>query len=189
MDNVYKRFESPGKADRLALEIPELQEYLAKLLSERVGVQGLSANTDFFAAGMDSLQAITARAHLMRELYLAGNVLGQNVAFEHPSITQLAAYLVSLRKGSPLESLTEEDIMRELIAKYSTFAQFKPGTQVPDGEIVVSKHLSCLRMDSSNLVYSGLNRCHWLSWGSYPVSAVIHATHTTCLLPCPCLIA
>ncbi|KAI6778153.1 uncharacterized protein J7T54_007199 [Emericellopsis cladophorae] len=138
IDNVYKGFESPGKADRLALEIPALEEYLAKLLSECVGVQGLSANTDFFAAGMDSLQAITARAHIMRELDLAGNVLGQNVAFEHPSITQLAAYLDSLRKGSPLESVTEEDIMRELVAKYSTFAQFKPGTQVPDGEVVVS---------------------------------------------------
>ncbi|PNH39895.1 hypothetical protein VD0004_g7021 [Verticillium dahliae] len=137
IDDVYKRFESPGNAERLALEIPELQEYLTKLMSERVGVEGLSVDTDFFAAGMDSLQAITARAHIMRELDLADHVLGQNVAFEHPSITQLAAYLDSIRKGSTLQALTEEEVMQELVAKYSTFTPFTPGNQVPDGEVVV----------------------------------------------------
>ncbi|KAF5011710.1 hypothetical protein FDECE_2170 [Fusarium decemcellulare] len=137
IEQVYQNFESPGNAERLALEIPELQQYLLDLLTNRVGIQGLVAETDFFAAGMDSLQAITARANIVRELDLGGKTLGQNVVFDYPSVAQLSGYLHSLRTGSTLQEKSEVEIMQELVAKYSTFEPFKPGTQVPDGEVVL----------------------------------------------------
>lgn len=139
IDDVYKRFESPGNAERLALDTTELQEYLLKLLSERIGIAGLEAETDFFAAGMDSLQAITSRAHLVRELDIGDKTLGQQVVFDYPSVAQLAAYLHSLRTGSTLKEKTEEEVMQELVTKYSDFKPFKRGTQVPDGEVIVIK--------------------------------------------------
>ncbi|KAH7139791.1 hypothetical protein B0J13DRAFT_478097 [Dactylonectria estremocensis] len=137
IEDKYQKFENPDTTDRLALELPELKEYLMKLLTERVGVAHLSDEMDFFDAGLDSLQAITARAHIVRELDLGGNVPGQNVVFEHPSVVQLAAYVDSLRKGSTVQEKTETEIMQDLVAKYSSFEPFKRGTQVPDGEVVL----------------------------------------------------
>lgn len=138
IEEVYQRFESPSDENRLALEIPELQAYLLDLLTQRVGIQGLVADTDFFAAGMDSLQAISARAQIVRELDIGGKTLGQNVVFDYPSVVQLSGYLHSLRTGSGLEEKSEVEVMRELVSKYSTFGPFKRGSQVPDGEVVVS---------------------------------------------------
>lgn len=139
IEDVYHRFESPGNAERLALDVPELQEYLLKLLTERISITGLEAETDFFAAGMDSLQAITARAYLVRELDLGEKPVPQQVFFDYPTIKGLAAYLHSLRTGSELvQEKSEEDIMLELVAKYSDFKPFVRGTQIPDGEVIVS---------------------------------------------------
>lgn len=138
IEQTYVEFEAPGNADRLTLEEPELQDYLLNLMSERVGLVDLTRDTDFFAAGMDSLQAITTRAHVVRELDLGGVSLGQNVVFDHPSIMQLAAYLHSLRSGTAIQEPTEEEVMRELVQKYSSFEPFQPGSQIPDGEVVVS---------------------------------------------------
>lgn len=138
IDEVYQRFESPSDKIRLALEIPELQTYLLDLLTHRVGIKGLVAGTDFFAAGMDSLQAITARAHIVRELDLGGTILGQNVVFDYPSVEHLSGYLHHVRTGSGLKEKSEVEVMRELVAKYSTFEPFNRGCQVPEGEVVVS---------------------------------------------------
>ncbi|KAK7402465.1 hypothetical protein QQX98_011792 [Neonectria punicea] len=137
IDETYQRFESPGNADRLALELPELKEYLLKLIVERVGVANLSEDMDFFAAGLDSLQAITARAHIVRKLDLGGKTPGMNVVFEHPNVSMLAAHLNSLRSGSTIQEKTETELMEELVAKYSDFEPFKRGSQVPDGEVVL----------------------------------------------------
>lgn len=139
IEDVYQRFENPGNADRLALDVQELEEYLLKLLTERIGLAaGLSAETDFFAAGMDSLQAITARAYLMRELDLGEKPVPQQVFFDYPTVKGLAAYLNSLRTGSDLVQQSEEDVMRELVAKYSDFKPFVGGTEIPDAEVIVS---------------------------------------------------
>ncbi|MBE3044003.1 hypothetical protein IMZ48_15820 [Candidatus Bathyarchaeota archaeon] len=138
IEDVYRKFEEPGDAERLVLDVPELQDYVLKVLSERVGIVGLDNIADFFAAGMDSLQAITARAYFVRELDLGGKALGQQVVFEYPTVAQLAAYLYSLRTGITLQEKTEEEIMREMVAKYSDFKPFQGGTDVPDGEVIVS---------------------------------------------------
>ena len=139
IEDVYRQFETVKNASRLALDVPELQEYLFKLLSERIGVKGLDLQKDFFVAGMDSLQAITARASLVRELDLGKQELGHQVVFEYPSVSQLAEYLFSLRMGSVRQEKSEEEVMEELVDKYTmNFGSFKRGTKIPDGEVVVS---------------------------------------------------
>jgi hypothetical protein len=138
IEEVYTSFEKPKGKKGLVLEIPGLQAYLKALLSERICLEGMDLESDFFAAGMDSLQAITVRAHLLRELDLGGKELGQQAVFDYPSIAQLAAYLHSLRTGSQLQEKAEVEVMRELVAKYSDFAPFKGGSCGPDEEVVVS---------------------------------------------------
>lgn len=190
IDNVYKRFEDPGNANKLALEIPELQDYLVKLLSETVGVVGLEVSTDFFAAGMDSLQAITARAHILREIDIGNATLGQNTVFENPSVSQLAAYLHSLRTGVALEEKSEEDIMLELVSKYSDFKPFQGGAEVPDREVVVS-HIPIRKVDFENAeanTGAASYGSHRIPWGTYTIPAYCHAQCQACILPRPCIV-
>lgn len=139
IDDTYARFETPGNVTRLVLNISELKAYLMDLFNKQLGVEGItSEETDFFAGGIDSLQAITARSHVIRELDIGDNTLGQNVVFEYPNIARLAGYLDSLRTGSAIEEKAEEEVMRELVAKYSDFKPFVRGSSVPDGEVIVS---------------------------------------------------
>lgn len=141
IDSIYLRFETPDEnstEELLKLEVSDLQEYLKELLFN-VGVADLDLDTDFFAAGTDSLQAITARGHMMRQLYLGGNLLSNNVVFEHSSIRKLSLYLHSLSSGTTAEVEDELSIMRRLVTKYSNFQTFKPGSNKPDGDVVVSR--------------------------------------------------
>lgn len=137
IEALYTRFETAGD-DLVHLDSEEaLREYLHPLMAG-VGVKNLDDDTDFFAAGTDSLQAITARGHMMRQVFLSGTVLGNNVVFEHPSIRKLARFLHSLNGGSVEDVEDEVAVMRRLVEKYSDFKAFTPGTSTPDGDVVVS---------------------------------------------------
>jgi hypothetical protein len=147
IDAIYTRFETPDEGDqsqRQKFDLPGLQSYIAKLFNERVRVKGLDLDTDLFAVGMDSLQAIATRGHIMREVDLGDHVLGQNCVFEHPSIRQLAQYLDSLCNGSDIQKKDEIEIMRDLVDRNSDFKTFVPGSKVPDGDVVVSIYVSGL---------------------------------------------
>jgi hypothetical protein len=138
IENAYQKFESRGISSRLILDICELQNYLLKLLLDRIGIAGLDLHTDFFAAGMDSLQAITSRAYILRELELDGQTLGQNLMFEFPSIAKLATYLHAVQTGSSIHNKSNDELMQDLVAKYSAFKPFQGGHRIPDAEVVVS---------------------------------------------------
>ncbi|TDZ41551.1 Adenylate-forming reductase Nps10 [Colletotrichum trifolii] len=145
IDDVYRRFEAP-KADvngsePVALEPPQLEDHILDLFRRTLGFGSLQKDTDFFEAGVDSLQASTARGHLQRGLDLGGHTLGQNVVFEFPNAVSLAAHIHALRTGAASAARAEDelDVMRRLIAKYSDFSpRAAPGNTVrPDGETVV----------------------------------------------------
>lgn len=151
IDAVYTRFETPeisagadGEDDRLRLDQAGLEDYVAELLRDRLQMKDLDRDTDFFSAGMDSLQAIMARAHMMRQLYLGGQILGNNVAFEHPSIQKMAAHLYSLLSGTTDgdEETVQTGVMRDFVSKYGDFNSFTAGSAVPDGDVVVRLPLS-----------------------------------------------
>ncbi|KAH8667011.1 male sterility protein [Xylariales sp. PMI_506] len=141
IEDVYTRFESPDEengADNLrALDEPELTSYLLKLFQEKLGFNELEPSTDFFVAGVDSLQAITARAQIKREIDIGGKALSSNAIFEYPSVDLLGRHLLSLRTGQETTRTSEIEVMKELIDKYSQFPQRVPGSLVPSAQTVL----------------------------------------------------
>lgn len=139
IDSIYLNFENPKEMEtnRLILSPNELESYLLDVFRNKIGACNLQAGTDFFEAGIDSLQAITARARIMREIDLGSKILGQNAVFEYPNIQMLAKHLLSLRTGEEMEEQDELSVMAELIQKYSTFLERVPGTHSVDSETII----------------------------------------------------
>lgn len=183
IEAAYQNFELIGSKEKLNLDVADLERYLTKMLSQQLGVEpaDLASDADLFAAGIDSLQAIIARATIVREIDLGGKMPGQNVVFDHPKVVQLAKYLHSLRTGSALETETEEDTMRKLVSKYSNFTAFKPGVQVPVGEVVVSHNL-VWEIEKKLTISPGPYWSNWLARGSYPLTDGLPAPRQACVL-------
>ncbi|TLD30841.1 hypothetical protein PspLS_01795 [Pyricularia sp. CBS 133598] len=155
IDDVYTRFEggvagsvsapAGSRTSPQRLDVEGYKSYLASLFRERMGFKTLQPDTDFFSAGMDSLQTIMARSHMMRQLDLGSAVLGQNVVFEHPTINQLAEHLSAVASGAshPVTSpktVAEDDpstIMYDLVAKYGNFDLFVPGDKTPESDVIL----------------------------------------------------
>ncbi|KAI9651248.1 hypothetical protein NHQ30_001286 [Ciborinia camelliae] len=139
IDSMYQRFETPLEVSNGALQLnrEQLEDFLLATFKERIGIQRLDRNTDFFEAGVDSLQAIAVRGIILRELDLASRLPSQNVVFEFPNVQALAEHLDALRKGETSEQKDEIKIMEELIRKYSQFDQHISGSRVMDGETVI----------------------------------------------------
>lgn len=142
IDSVYVRFETPeldaGKT-LLVLEQDQLVTYLLDLFRVNIGISELEPSSDFFEGGIDSRQAITARAQILREVDLGGHTLGSNVVFEYPSVELLAKHLYSLRSGTLVDKDDDLTVMAQLIEKYSDFAPRTPGSLRTGGETIVSK--------------------------------------------------
>ncbi|KAI6503945.1 putative NRPS-like protein biosynthetic cluster [Pyricularia oryzae] len=148
IDALYTRFEG-GSLDpagkngtRQKTDVQGYKSYLTALFRERMGFKTLQLDTDFFSAGIDSLQAIMARSHMMRQLDLGGAVLGQNIVFEHPTINQLAEHLfVASRATRHTSPTTAPDdlstVMYDLVAKYGNFDPFLPGTKTPQADTIL----------------------------------------------------
>ncbi|KAL2882794.1 hypothetical protein SGCOL_002006 [Colletotrichum sp. CLE4] len=141
IEDVYRRFEAPkddvAGGELLTLDLPQLQDYLVNLFRSTLGFTKVEKDTDFFEAGVDSLQASTARGHIQRGVDIGGKTLGQNVVFEYPNVLSLSKHVYALRTGESVDIEDEIEVMRKLIAKYSDFPERKPGTIAPEGETVV----------------------------------------------------
>lgn len=140
IDAVYERFEAPqlqpgGTVRKLGYE--ELVQYLLDLFRINLGKETLQPDTDFFEGGIDSRQAITARAQILREIDVGGKSVGSNVIFEYPNVELLAKHLYALRTDTAIEEDDEISVMQQLIEKYSNFGPRDSGVLEPDGEVVV----------------------------------------------------
>ncbi|WZH45841.1 Gluconate kinase [Fusarium acuminatum] len=120
-----------------ALELPELKEFIQGLLVQTLSLAEAPADdVDFFALGLDSLQAIQMRSEILKTVELGGNKLGQNVVFEHPSIQQLSQFLLGLRlqTGQAVSKTTTiQDEMAQILDKYATLKNTKPSSVVITG--------------------------------------------------------
>lgn len=126
IDATYQEIASGS----LVLEGQDLVKFLRSLLLDVAnlapGVE-LKDDTDLFALGVDSLQAIRLRSAIQAHLDIGKSTLPQNFVFENPSLAAMAKELVRLRLGQTRQqSLSVEEKMTALIEKYSDFAQHTP---------------------------------------------------------------
>lgn len=188
IDDIYDRFAKP-QANLLSLEYDDLLQYLLDLFKEKMGNTNMESTTDFFEAGVDSRQAITARAQITREIEVGGKALGSNIIFEYPNVERLAKHLYSLRTGSVEDEEDEVSAMVQLIEKYSKFDNREPGQIVPAGDTVVSPedrvdHALCLIL----MFLAAVDRCHWVAWGAHTRKSLGRWLSKACVLPCTCWI-
>ncbi|KAH0397314.1 acetyl-CoA synthetase-like protein, partial [Aureobasidium melanogenum] len=137
IENKYSDFEN-GSLGNLTLEVPELEEWLLSEFNEELGVS-LKLDTDFYQAGIDSLQSTRMWSSIKKQINLGGNhaSLSRNVLYETANIRGLAQHLYLTRTG---ESKTQEDeitVMEQLISKYSSFKQHEPCEAATDEKDVV----------------------------------------------------
>lgn len=152
IDEIYECFERGGNGPGQPKARVETQEEMEAFLTQTIGdVLGpsttissssgggrgeLGPETDLFAYGVDSLQATRVRNVINKGLELGNHHvnLGQNIVYEHPSIRQLAAYLLGLKAGGGGDEQTQgqvddkqngdepahEKLMWDLVNKYSS---------------------------------------------------------------------
>ncbi|KAI1390433.1 putative NRPS-like enzyme [Hypoxylon trugodes] len=113
--------EVQSSAIKLALSVAGIEDFLVGIVQRDLGFDHIEPDTDFFTAGMDSLQAIKAYGIIKRHLDLGNGNLNQNALYEFGNIKRLAVHLHSLRTGEQKEAENELDIMAELIKKYAVF--------------------------------------------------------------------
>ena len=122
IEAMYKKLDN-ASTGTLQLELPKIGEWLMRTFREALDVRLSSKDDDFFAAGVNSLQAIQMRGLILRDLNVGGNSrkLAQNVIFDTGNVTRLAKHLHALRLGktAPVDMVDGIKEMEALIAKYS----------------------------------------------------------------------
>ncbi|KAI9730859.1 MAG: putative NRPS-like protein biosynthetic cluster [Cirrosporium novae-zelandiae] len=139
IDLAYNNFET-GREGSLELDQAQLEAWLLEKFSSHLGIHLPTTESDFFSAGVDSLQAIKMWSLLKRELSLGGNgaKMTQNAVFEQQNVSQLARYLYALRMGIEMDKRDEISVMRDLIEKYSTFTKHEPtGIPMPKSQVMI----------------------------------------------------
>ncbi len=135
IENAYEKSEATQKGG-LKLEKPALEAYLLAICQTVTGLCLSDPYTDFFGAGMDSLQALQLRTQLCKDLDLGGKSrrLSQNVFFDSANIHNLAQALHRLAHDQELEKQNPVKAMSQMAQKYADFQKHVPG------RVAASKH-------------------------------------------------
>lgn len=137
INGIYERFEGgTGAPKRDISDKAELEEFLKETILKALGDKAaadLTSNTDLFAYGVDSLQATRVRNVISKSLELGDASLGQNIVYEHPSISQLADFLLNVKAGGGGAASAEavHKSMIEMVDKFA--AQLVKGDVSVDG--------------------------------------------------------
>ncbi|KAL2813106.1 hypothetical protein BJX63DRAFT_432153 [Aspergillus granulosus] len=123
IEAAYQNLENGASksGQKLTLNLMELENHLLNLFRTELGYAELDLASDFYEAGVDSLQAIKVRGFIKRDVDIGSAGLGHNVVFDHANIKKLAAHLYALRTGEQQDEEDELDVMAHLIDKYSNF--------------------------------------------------------------------
>ncbi|KAK4691546.1 hypothetical protein P7C71_g5477, partial [Lecanoromycetidae sp. Uapishka_2] len=141
MEQMYVRLEY-AETGTLKLQIPDMEDWLMETFREALGVQLASKQDDFFAAGVNSLQAIQMRGLILKSLDMGGNAkdVSPNVVFDTANVAKLAKHLYALALNGRTPEDDEDEIkeMEAMIQKYSTFKKHMPGSDpAPEGHVIV----------------------------------------------------
>ncbi|RGP80578.1 hypothetical protein FLONG3_1317 [Fusarium longipes] len=101
-----------------------LAQSIASLFQTKFGVSDLAPDTDFFSAGIDSLQVMTATKILKAALQSAKvdtKTFAPRVVYLYPTAQELARYILSIRDGSVGHDDTAKEVMeiKRLVSKYT----------------------------------------------------------------------
>ncbi|KAI4722486.1 acetyl-CoA synthetase-like protein [Aureobasidium sp. EXF-10727] len=126
IENKYSDFEN-GCLGNLTLEIPDLEGWLLNAFKNELGVS-LELDTDFYQAGIDSLQSTRMWSSIKKQINLGGNhaSLSRNVLYETANTHGLAQHLYSMRKGEDKAQEDEITVMEQLVSRYSVFKRHEP---------------------------------------------------------------
>ncbi|KAK3670874.1 putative NRPS-like protein biosynthetic cluster [Recurvomyces mirabilis] len=149
---AYARLESSSQGvEKLALEVPELEQWLMSRFCDDLRIPIKDVESDIFAAGVDSLQTTRIWRAIRQKLELGsgGASMSTNVVFECGTVSRLARYLFALRTGGPLDDDDGEvKEMRRLIEMYSAFHQRQSSTK---SLLDASRHTVLLTGATGNL--------------------------------------
>lgn len=148
ISDIYERFEQGnGAAKQEITSKPEMEAFLTSTIITALGEKtsaDLSPSTDLFAYGVDSLQATRVRNVIQKSLELGDAKLGQNIVYEHPSISQLSDYLLALNSGATVQSAADKAhaTMVSLVDKWAAQIDVTAASSASDersssGEVVV----------------------------------------------------
>ncbi|WYZ39099.1 hypothetical protein EsH8_III_001013 [Colletotrichum jinshuiense] len=102
IDEWYNKAEDGADSVSVHIDIGSqeaLVDSIGKLFQQTLGSRPLSADSDFFSAGIDSMQVINASRLIRRGLEAAGvsitaDAIATRVIYAHPTPRQLASYLM-----------------------------------------------------------------------------------------------
>lgn len=104
IDEIYDRFErGTGQPKRVITEQSEMENFIKETIVTALSdksTEGLDSSTDLFEFGVDSLSATRVRNVICKSVELGNVTLGQNVVYEHPSISALAKYILASISGT-----------------------------------------------------------------------------------------
>ncbi|KZW00808.1 acetyl-CoA synthetase-like protein [Exidia glandulosa HHB12029] len=145
INDIYDRFEKGSGVEKQSLSGEALETFIFNTIVKTMGhVKGaqLTRDVDLFAFGVDSLQGTRIRNTLQQSLELGEHKLGQNIVYEYPSVTKLAAYITALvsSDGAAPDADGHEALMLKMVEDFS--ARFvNPTATSPkvasDGHVVV----------------------------------------------------
>lgn len=133
IEAIYERFEKgTGAPKRDITDQTEMQGFLIETILTALGDKSatdLLPETDLFSYGVDSLQATRIRNVISKSVELGDINLGQNIVYEHPSVSQLAAYLLKMKSGAGGAQSIEEThkTMWEMVDHFAS-QLIKPAT-------------------------------------------------------------
>ncbi|KAJ5092472.1 hypothetical protein NUU61_007342 [Penicillium alfredii] len=138
IDNIYAKVEKVAEGS-LALGINETVSVLLDLCRSELGIPISSAESSFFAEGVDSLKAIHLRRLVLRTFKLDGSTeVSQNIVFDMGNIAELAKYICAVQNGETIAVKSDESVMTDLIEKYSVFHQHVPQAEpLPKAKSVI----------------------------------------------------
>lgn len=128
IESLYQKAEvEQGDDMSITLDFKDEQALARSIISmfeTKFGVENLGAETDFFSAGVDSLQ-VTSATKMLKATLQSANVdtktFAPRIVYRYPTPHQLARYILSIREGSVDEDDKSKEIkeVQRLVSKYT----------------------------------------------------------------------
>lgn len=127
IDSAYEDLENRHDG-QLELDTAGIEDFIMTTFRDQFNIHLPSAETGFFTAGVDSLEAIQMRGIIQKQMKLGSHSLDTMVVFDCGNAAKLAKYLHALQTGGSVEKEDEIKIMSDMIKAYSVFDNHIPGS-------------------------------------------------------------